>query len=180
MRMKGRQVIRRPSRPIIALILGGIVVVVCYFFVDRQVAWFVHDHRFYSDEFLLWPPLVSDWLTYVAVLGIVAVVAWRLWQPGGQVQTLLLAIAANLVATTGIKTLLKWTFGRTWPETWIGNNPSLIADGVYGFNPFHSSRWYNPFPGRGRSESGAGEAGATEVGADDQGYHGLSLHRNHE
>lgn len=133
-------------RPIIALILGGLLVVACYFFVDRPVAWFVHDHRFYPDTFLLWPPLVSDWLTYLVIVGVVGVVAWRWWRPGGQIQTLLLAIAANLVATAGIKTVLKWAFGRTWPETWVRNNPSLIADGVYGFHPFHFGRAYQSFP----------------------------------
>ena len=59
----------RPSRSIIALILGSIAVVARYFLVDRPVASFVHNHRFYPDDFLLWPPLVSDWLTYLAVVG---------------------------------------------------------------------------------------------------------------
>ncbi len=131
---------------IAALILAGIAVAVCYFFVDRQVAWFVHDHRFYPDDFLLWPPLVSGWLGCLAVPGIFAVVAWRLWRPGGQIQTLLLAIAANAVVTAGIKTLLKGAFGRTWPETWMDDNPSLIADGVYGFHPFHFDKAYGSFP----------------------------------
>lgn len=132
--------------PIIALILGGIAVALCYFIVDRPVAWFVHNHRFYPDDFLLWPPLVSDWLRYLAVLGIAAVVAWRLWRPGGQLQTLLLAISANLAATAGIKMVLKWAFGRTWPAIWNDNNPSLIADGVYGFHPFHFGGAYQSFP----------------------------------
>ena len=117
--MKDQKAITRSLPPIVALILGGIAVVVCYFYVDRPVAWFVHNHRFYPDNFLLWPPLVSDWLTYLVVLGVVGVIAWRLWRPGDQLQTLLLAIAANLVVTAGIKNLLKWAFGRTWPETWI-------------------------------------------------------------
>jgi membrane-associated phospholipid phosphatase len=144
--MMEQEMANRPPPPIIALILGGITVVVCYFFVDRPMAWFVHNHRFYPDDFLLWPPLVSDWLGYLAVLGIVAVVAWRFWQPGGQLQTLLLAIAANLVVTAGIKSLLKWVCGRTWPETWVSNNPSWIADGVYGFHPFHFGKAYQSFP----------------------------------
>lgn len=138
--------IRRPLRPLGALLLGGIAVVACYLFVDRPVARFVHDHRFYADDFLLWPPRVSDWLTWLVVAGIVAVAAWRLWQPGGRLQALLLAIAVNLVATAGIKTALKWAFGRTWPETWVDNNPSLIANGVYGFHPFHFGKAYQSFP----------------------------------
>ena len=138
--------IPRPSRPIVALMLGGMAVVACYFFVDRQVAWFVHDHRFYSNDFLRWPPVVSDWLGYFVILCIVGVVAWRLWWPGGRMQTLLVAIAANLVATEAIKDLLKWAFGRTWPETWKGNILSLTSDGEYGFHPFHSGSAYQSFP----------------------------------
>jgi len=41
---------------------------------------------------------------------------------------------------------LKFAFGRTWPETWINNNPSLIGNGTYGFNPFHGGSGYNSFP----------------------------------
>jgi len=144
--MSQQKINTRRSRSISALILGGIAVVVCYFFIDRPLAWFVHNHRFYPDDFLLWPPLVSDWLTYLAIVSIVSVVAWRLWRPGGQLQTLLLAISVNLAATAGIKNVLKWAFGRSWPETWINNNPSLIANRVYGFHPFHSGRAYQSFP----------------------------------
>lgn len=144
--MKKQKAITSSSRPMLALILGGVAVVVCYFFVDRPVAWFVHDHRFYPDKFLRWPPRVSEWLGYLVVPCIVIVAAWRVWRPGGRLQTLLVAIAANLVATAGIKTLLKWAFGRAWPETWIDNNPSLISDNVYGFYPFHLGRAYQSFP----------------------------------
>ena len=133
-------------RSIIALLLGGIAVVGCYYFVDRPVAWFVHNHRFYSDEFLLWPPLVSEWLTYLVILGMVVVVVWRLRRPGGELQKLLLAIAVNLIATAAIKIVLKWMFGRTWPETWIDNNPSFIGDAIYGFHPFHFERAFQSFP----------------------------------
>ncbi len=128
------------------MILGSLSIVFCYFFVDRQVAWFVHRHRFYSDEFLLWPATASEWLTYLAVAAIVGVAAWRIWRPGGRLQTLLVAIAANLVVTNAIKWLLKGVFGRTWPTSWLGDNPSLIANGVYGFFPFHFDKAHGSFP----------------------------------
>jgi membrane-associated phospholipid phosphatase len=137
---------RQAARPIFALLLGGILVAVCYFFVDRTVALFVHGHRFYPDEVLRWPPLVSDWLGYAIVAGILGVVAWRILVRGGPRQTLLAAIAANLVLTFAIKSLLKWAFGRAWPETWIDNNPSLIANGVYGFHPFQFNTAWQSFP----------------------------------
>ena len=95
-RTSSRQVkFTRPSRPLIALILGSLAIVVCYFFIDRPVAWCMHEHRFYPDTVLFWPPFVSDRLGYLAIAGIVAMAAWRLWRPGGRLQTLLLAIAAT-------------------------------------------------------------------------------------
>ena len=45
-----------------------------------------------------------------------------------------------------IKNGLKFVFGRTWPETWVNNNPSFIRDGVYGFNWFHGGAGYASFP----------------------------------
>ena len=45
-----------------------------------------------------------------------------------------------------IKNILKFIFGRTWPETWINNNPSFIRDGVYGFNFMHTGSAYKSFP----------------------------------
>jgi membrane-associated phospholipid phosphatase len=131
---------------ILALLAGSVLVVLCYFFVDRPVAWFLHTHRFYPDEFLRWPERVSAGLTYCAIAGMAGVVAWRIWRPGGYLQRLLLVIAANLVATEILKDLLKGLFGRSWPETWIKNNPSLISDGVYGFHLFCFDKSYASFP----------------------------------
>jgi membrane-associated phospholipid phosphatase len=135
-----------PRSLILAVVLGGVLVIVCYFYVDRPVAWFVHNHRFYSDKILVWAPRISDWLTYLVIVAIIGVVASWIWRPGGAIRTLLVAIALNLVATNAIKSGLKCVFGRTWPETWTDHNPSLIADGVYGFHPFHFSNAYQSFP----------------------------------
>jgi hypothetical protein len=40
----------------------------------------------------------------------------------------------SVIVAESIKDQLKFIFGRTWPETWVQNNPSFIHDGVYGFN----------------------------------------------
>ncbi len=136
----------KPPRPIWALILCCLLVVVCYFFVDRPVALFMHEHRFLPEQFLAYPQQLSSWLGNCVVVGIVGIIVWRVWRPGGATQTLLLAIAANLLATFAIKSLLKSAFGRTWPETWLNDNPSFIADGAYGFHPFQFDAAYQSFP----------------------------------
>ena len=130
----------------VALILTIILVVVCYHFVDRPVAWFVHDHGQFMHDFLRWPPLVSDYLKDCAAPAILLVVVWCIWKPGGRLQTGLLAISANVIVTTVLKQLLKWSCGRYWPDTWTHNNPSLIRSGDYGFHPFHYGPAYGSFP----------------------------------
>jgi membrane-associated phospholipid phosphatase len=134
------------TRTAIALIVGVILVVVCYFWVDRPVAWFVHNHRFFPPDLLKWPPLASKWLKGVAPLAIVLAVLWWACKPGDRLQRVLVAISANLIVTTVLKQLLKWSSGRYWPETWQSGNRSLIGSGDYGFNPFHHGAAYEAFP----------------------------------
>ena len=134
------------TKTAVALILGVILVVICYYFVDRPVAWFVHDHGSFLHGFLQWPPLISNWLKTITPLAVILAVLWWAWKPGGRLQTVLLAISANLIVTTVLKQLLKWGFGRYWPETWKHNNPSLIGNGVYGFHPFQHGTAYESFP----------------------------------
>ena len=130
----------------VALIAGTVLVVACYYFIDRPVAWFVHNHRFFPAYVLQWPPLLSSGLKAVAPVAIVLAVLWWAWKPAGRLQQVLLAIAANVIVTTLFKQLLKWACGRYWPETWISENPSLVNSGDYGFNPFHLGSAYEAFP----------------------------------
>lgn len=55
-----------------------------------------------------------------------------------------LCVATLLAIVT--KDQLKYAFGRTWPETWIKDNPSLIRDGVMAFVPFHGGPGWASFP----------------------------------
>ena len=52
----------------------------------------------------------------------------------------------SIIFTEAIKNALKFIFGRTWPETWVQNNPSFIRDGVYGFHFMHGGAAYQSFP----------------------------------
>jgi membrane-associated phospholipid phosphatase len=127
------------------LSVGGLVVVLCYFFVDRQVAWFVQRHHF-PHWLLQWPPRISDWLKDGAAVAIGLAVLWWAWRPGGYLQRVLLAVSASLILTIALKSFLKWVSGRYWPLTWKGDNPSLIGSGDYGFHPFHYGVAYESFP----------------------------------
>jgi membrane-associated phospholipid phosphatase len=122
-------------------------VLLCYLYVDRPVAFYANAHLVPSRRYFDALTRISEYLFVVAavvfaVFGLRALVTtrWRRWQ------AVLLLSAISLTAAETIKDELKIVFGRTWPETWINNNPSLIGNGTYGFNFFHSGAGYAAFP----------------------------------
>jgi membrane-associated phospholipid phosphatase len=67
-------------------------------------------------------------------------------RPFSRVQSVGLACSISFILANFINNQLKYAFGRTWPETWIENNSSLIQNGVFGFNPFHGGPGFASFP----------------------------------
>lgn len=130
--------------------------------IDRPVATWVHDHlgyqwhswfavNFHGHLLRLGPfslmagpsealrPLSA--LVFV-VLAIGASAGWRPRIRGRIALALCLSVFASLM----ISGIAKEAFGRTWPESWLGGNPSWIRDGVYGFFPFHGGDGWSSFP----------------------------------
>jgi membrane-associated phospholipid phosphatase len=130
----------------LALAACVITVLVCYFFVDRSVALFVHKHGIATIEEFRWltepPPMVQGWSPLVLVLLAIRRVfgPWRVWQ-----HTLFLACVSLIVADQ-FRESLGDICGRNWPETWHNNNPSLIGTGAYGFHPFEVGDETGSFP----------------------------------
>jgi len=134
------------KRTLIALGATAVVVTTCYHFVDRPVAFFVHDHRIARIEAFRWltepPPMVQGLAPLVLFLLAIrrAFGPWRVWQ-----QTLFLACVSLIVADQ-FRQSLGDICGRYWPETWHDNNPSLIGTGAYGFHPFQVGDDAGSFP----------------------------------
>jgi membrane-associated phospholipid phosphatase len=124
------------ARTAVLLFTAIVLVVLCYFWVDRPVAWFVHHHGIEQLAVLRWltypPPEVQTWSPLVLTLLCVrrAWGTWTRWQ-----QTLFAACLSVLVADQ-FRYCLGDIIGRYWPETWRHDNPSLIGTGTYGFHPF--------------------------------------------
>jgi membrane-associated phospholipid phosphatase len=131
---------------LVAFLLTVCSVIISYVWLDQPIALLVHAQLQRLDLFA--------GLTHVpeilAPLVIVAFAAIGLRALGGRplakLQTVAVLAAASLAVTSAIKDQLKLAFGRTWPETWVRNNPSFIRDGVYGFNPFHNGPGFAAFP----------------------------------
>lgn len=134
------------NRTLIAVFACTIAVVFCYYFVDRQVAFFVQRHTLNRFEELRWltepPPLVQSWSPLLLVFLCVrrAYGPWRHWQ-----HVLFIACVSVIVADQ-FRQSLGDLCGRYWPETWHDNTPSLIGTGAYGFHPFQVGDDVGSFP----------------------------------
>ena len=129
----------------IVLAAGLLAVTLSYVLLDQPVATAVH---------LLHRPQWCVWLTWIAdvpgpasTLGLAAGgAAWLAgWKPGPWGRILLAACIATLAASAA-KDVLKFAFGRPWPETWVNNNPSWIGTHTYGLYPFHGGAGWASFP----------------------------------
>jgi membrane-associated phospholipid phosphatase len=134
------------QRSLAALAACVVLVVVCYLWVDRPVAFYVHDHQVESFRVFKWltypPPLVQTWSPLV-----LALLAVRLaWGPLARWQKTLAVACLSLIVADQFRSSLGDVCGRYWPETWFDNNPSLIGTGTYGFHPFESGDDIGSFP----------------------------------
>lgn len=131
---------------LLAILVCAGLVTICYFFVDRQVAFFVHDHRESRPAGLqeaTHGPEIAELLT-PAILFIL--MFRRAQGPLRRWELTLLVACVSLIVAEQFRMSLEILFGRYWPATWTNDNPSLIKDGAYGFHPFHSGPWYSSFP----------------------------------
>jgi membrane-associated phospholipid phosphatase len=130
----------------LGLLGTAIAVTVSYFWLDRPIAHLAHDQlqQFHLFEKLTLVPEALIPLAVVAFMGLG--LRGLTGRPLSRFQTVLMLSGISLAVSEIIKTQLKFAFGRTWPETWVRNNPSFIRDDVFGFFPFHGGPGYASFP----------------------------------
>jgi membrane-associated phospholipid phosphatase len=127
--------------------LAAAVILVSYEWLDRPIAFLAHDYvrqfEFFGDIIFQVPGFVAP----VAGLALALVAIRAMTNPPlSRAESVVLLCGLSFFVAEGIKTYLKVSTGRTWPETWTFNNPSLIRDGVYGFFPFHGGIGFQSFP----------------------------------
>jgi len=130
----------------LALLTCAVLVTLCYFFIDKQVAYFVHDHELNKYTMLLWMTHTAMLLNALAPAILVLAAVKLAWSPLTRLEKTLVAASLSLMVTVAFEFYLKFLFGRYWPETWVNNNPSLIGNGSYGFHPFHFEQAFGSFP----------------------------------
>jgi membrane-associated phospholipid phosphatase len=135
-----------PTGAIVAFALLG-AIVPAYVFLDRPLALFAFGNFHESRGPFVAITHFLDWMEAAAVASLV----WAGWMVArrsafGARGLIALRMTLALFLATGAKELAKLAFGRTWPETWTGGNPSFIRDGAYGFSPFHGGAGWSSFP----------------------------------
>ena len=138
---------RRLLRRTLIITAGCIVaVVICYFWIDRPVAFFVYGHHINKIEIFRWftypPPEVQNW----SALMLTILVLRRAWGPFLRWQKVLLVACVSLIVADDFRISLGDVFGRYWPQTWTHDNPSLTGTGAYGFHPFQRGDDIGSFP----------------------------------
>ncbi len=130
----------------VSLALTAVLVVISYLWLDRPVSLLAHAelrHFPIFDHLTRFPePFAGLAMLALVALGLRGLTG----RPLGRIQSVGLLCALALLVVEAIKRPLKFAFGRTWPEPWLGNNPSLIRDNVYGFFPFHGGQGWASFP----------------------------------
>src|ERR1051326_5857082 len=130
----------------VAFLIGLGLVLICYAFIDRPLAFYVRHHNFDGYVFLKWltypPPIAQAWTPVV----LVALLLRRLYGPLRKWELALIGASVSMVLADQFRQSLAYVFGRYWPETWINGNPSLIGNGAYGFHWFHGGIAYASFP----------------------------------
>jgi membrane-associated phospholipid phosphatase len=120
--------------------------VVCYLWLDRPIALLVQS-GVTRPEALAQVTRLPDPLVAVAIITFVGLGLWSLsGRLLSRIQNCAWLCSISLMVAVVTKTQLKLIFGRTWPDTWIHNNPSFLRNGVYGFNFFHGGEEYASFP----------------------------------
>jgi membrane-associated phospholipid phosphatase len=141
-----RAILNRPTGWAIALALTALAVAASYQWLDRPIAYFAHAH-FHNEPLFARLTRIPEFFAPLAVLAFIVLGLRALMdKPLTRFEAVALLCALSLVVASAIKNQLKLGFGRTWPETWVRDNPSLIRDGVYGFHPFHGGGGFASFP----------------------------------
>lgn len=137
-----RRVLRQSC---VVLALCTAAVLVCYFFVDRQVATYVHEHQLNHFESVKVLTFFPPWLQTLSPAILVFAIAWLGFAPLVRCLKVLCVACISLIVADQFRTSLGDLCGRYWPETWF-NNPSWIGTGTYGFHPFQFGDDTGSFP----------------------------------
>lgn len=131
---------------IFALIICCILVLFFYWWLDKPIVYWEAEHHTQSYLILKWLTHIPEMFIALTIL-LAPIMAIRFcYQKWSRRDHLVFATMIALALAYFIRGPLKFVFARTWPDTWVCNNLSLLQNNVYGFHWFHSGVTYQAFP----------------------------------
>jgi membrane-associated phospholipid phosphatase len=138
--------VRAIQKWLLTLAVTICAVVISYLWLDRPIALLVSSYLPHRDR-LATVGHAPDPFGPMAVVIFISLGLLNLTgRPLSKNQFGALLCSISLIIAQATKNLLKFAFGRPWPQTWVANNVSFVKDGAYGFNPFHGGVEYASFP----------------------------------
>lgn len=133
-------------RGMLILLAVSVLCVMGYYYFDRLAALWFYQHHYIPDEILNTVSLIPNVFEIVAIGIYIAYFASWLLSMELNFLNKFTGLANCIVITHLFTEWTKFVFGRYWPMTWIGNNPSYIHTKHYGFHFFTSGHAYKSFP----------------------------------
>jgi membrane-associated phospholipid phosphatase len=133
----------------VSFVATSLLVMVGYVWFDRPIARFFNDYFHWAHRHISNTPVthIPDPLIPISVLVFVILGFLALGSHSfSKVLTSAFLCSISVIVAATMKDELKFVFGRTWPKTWIGDHPSFLRDGSYGFNFMHGGTTYQSFP----------------------------------
>ncbi|BAJ03332.1 phosphatase PAP2 family protein [Shewanella violacea] len=134
------------SNRLLTAILGYgfmlVLIIISVNFWDRTIADAMHAHG-YSGTLL---KLLSQIPTVLEVIAAVFIMSVFIKRSRERFSSLMINLIATIALASLVRVSAKIAFGRTWPETWVNDNPSWINNGLEAFHPFAQGIAYNSFP----------------------------------
>lgn len=127
-------------------ILTLIAITVSYHWLDIPLVNWSHTHHLRDYTWLKIVQKLPNLFPAIAFVSIIGLTLRSYRTKLGYNAQALLSTSLAFVVCHFFKTVLKIIFARTWPATWVDNNPSWLTDGVYGFFWFRDDAAYQSFP----------------------------------
>lgn len=128
-------------------LIGVALIFVCYYQVDKAMAGLAYSDDWRRYHFLQWLTYLAPAIIAISLFSIIyATIKCCLRRYLSVAEKAFFVGGLNTIITVQINNLLKIVFGRTWPATWINNNPSWLNSHVYGFHFFRGGKAYASFP----------------------------------
>src|SRR5438874_11473427 len=116
---------------LIVVALGIGAVLICYFWIDRPVAFFVYDHRINKIQVFRWltypPPEVQNW----SALALTILMVRRAWGSFLCWQKTLFVACLSLIVADDFRISLADVLARYWLEPWSHDDQSLLRLGTF-------------------------------------------------